>query len=495
MIDRYKKENRSLSFFKNNNILTKGDLAKLSNSFYTYKLILRKNNLLDYDDLINLPIKILEKNIDLQKNLQKRYKYIMVDEFQDTNYAQIKLISLILNKDKNICVVGDDNQSIYGWRGAEIRYILNFHKNYKNTTIINLTKNYRSTKDIISHANNLIKRSQQKHSFKKALTSFIKDKGFVKVKSLENEYKESQDIAKRINDLLIRGVPPSNIAILYRTNYISISLEKELIKSKIPYKIFKGRALLQRKAIQEMLTFFNVFFNKENSVALEEALTSTAKILSSNKVIELKKEAIKRNLSLSEFVFQKDFSNIKLSKKQKEKLLSFIEETEEMRNKIKDSISPENFLIIFYNQFPLIKEYERISEESTNIKTKENALSSLESISNFSTLVSSYQDLNEFIESISLLEDSEEIDQQKINLMTLHASKGLEFDYIFLPRFNQGIIPSNRSIGDLNAFEEERRLAYVGITRAKRFLYITYINRLRQEYLEPSQFLKESGLI
>ena len=222
---------------------TKDDIIKLAKIYYEYKNKLRKNNLVDFDDLINLPIVILKKNKEIKKFINNKFKYIMVDEFQDTNYAQIELLNLILNKDDNICVVGDDSQSIYGWRGADIEYILNFHKQYREVKKINLKENFRSTTEIVKKANNLIEKSTEKHEFKEALIAFKKERGFVKKQEYLNQWKEAEGIVRYIKGLLNKNIEPKDIVILYRSNFIANSFEKELIKNKVPYVIYKGKSI------------------------------------------------------------------------------------------------------------------------------------------------------------------------------------------------------------------------------------------------------------
>jgi len=490
-----KKERKRL--FKENHISNNREVRKLAELYIKYKEELRKNNLVDFDDLINLPIEILEEDQKIRNFLRNKYEYIMVDEFQDTNWAQIKLLNQLLNpKKQNICVVGDDSQSIYSWRGADIEYILSFHKKYEEVLKINLTKNYRSTKEIVGHANKLIENANEKHEFKEALKAFKKEKGKIETLETENEYDEARKISYKIRNLITKKIQPKDIAILYRNNFISLSLEKELIKNHIPYQIYKGKALLQKKAIQEYMNHIALFLNPKNSVALEICLTSTSKILSPKKLDEMKIEAKSKKITLEEYIFNEKWKNIKLTKPQINKLNSFIYHTKEMRKllKNKDFVN-EEFLIKFYQDFPLIKEHERIREETKSIKTKEQAEKALADINMINSIIMSYKTIEEFMEAISLNSETEESEENKVTLMTIHASKGLEFSYVFLARMNQGVIPSMRSVSNAALLEEERRLAYVGITRAKKFLHISFVRKQRYENLTPSIFLFESGLL
>lgn len=501
LIQSFQRTNKSLKWLRENKIETKRDIRKLAEMYVKYKENLRKNNLADFDDLINLPVKLLESNEKIRSFIKTHFKYIMIDEFQDTNYSQIRLLNLILNNDDNICVVGDDSQSIYGWRGADIEYILNFHKNYDNVLKINLTKNYRSTKEIVSHANTLIEQAEQKHEFKEALEAFKKEQGKILCKGLENEYVEAQAITFYIKQLLLKGAKPNEIAILYRNNFIASSLEKELIKSRVPYRIYKGRTLLQKKAVQEYLSFINFFVNPKNSVALELALTSSAKILTENKMDEIKRYIYQKDIDLTEFIFSEEWSEINLSKSQKNKLASFVINTIEIQKQIKEGLINEEFLNLFYEKFPLIKEYENTLLESNSAKTREQADKALKDISLINSIIMDFKTIREFIDSISLAEttdkdddEDEESNKHKINLMTIHASKGLEFDFVFVARMNQGIIPSTKSLEEASLVEEERRLAYVAITRAKKFLHVSYVKTSRTGNMLPSMFIREANI-
>lgn len=498
LIESFKGVGKRLSLLRDNNIKTKRDIRNFAELYVTYKKKLKENNLIDFDDLINIPIKILETDKIARDFIKRKYNYIMIDEFQDTNLAQIRLIKNILNKNENICVVGDDSQSIYGWRGADIEFILNFHTKFEDVLKINLKKNYRSTREIVSHANKLIENAEEKHEFKKALESFKKEKGKVICRMLETEYDEARIVAMYIKEMLKKKVKPSEIAILYRNNFIAMPVEKELIKQGIPYKIFKGRSLLQKKAVQEFMNYISLFLNHKNNMAIEACLTSTGKILSIKKVEELKNLAKSEKKDLSDIIFSEDFKKIKMSKPQKDKLESFSLQTIRMRELLREGkIQNEEFIHKFYESFNFIKEFERISKESTSIKTRESAEKALEDLNNIFSILMSYKTVEDFAESISLNESTEEDSEEnnKVNLLTIHSSKGLEFSFIFVVRMNQGILPSSRSLVSQSLLEEERRLAYVAITRAKKFLHISYIKRSRSETWSPSQFLFESKIL
>jgi DNA helicase-2/ATP-dependent DNA helicase PcrA len=483
---------KSKLVLESNNIDTPNKLKKTINSYIKYKEELKANNIVDFDDLINLPIYILEENKQIRKNIQDYYHYIMVDEFQDTNTTQIKLLNLILNKNQNICVVGDDSQSIYGWRGAKIENILTFHKQYKNTTLVNLKINYRSSKNIVSASNTLLKSSTETHEQKEKLKAFSKDKGKVLVQAFYNADEEAKQISKAINKILDKGFKPQDIVVLYRNNMIARIIEKEFIFNNIPYNILKGRSLLDKKSVQEFITFFTLFINKKNNLNLELALTSTAKYISIAKMKEIKTYCIQNNISLTKFLSD-HLDKIKFNKPQLEKLNAFKENTETIRTLIKEKRDIQDIIDYFQFNFTLIPEYQKIIENSTSETSIDLATKQLNNINIISSILLKYDTVENFIEAMGLTEEVEDKKENKVSLMTAHGSKGLEFDFVFLASASDGIFPSSRSIQN-NDIEEERRLFYVAITRPKKFLFVSYIQNNYSGDLKPSRFIKEAKL-
>lgn len=495
LITAFKKAGRPLKFFVENGIETADEFKKLVKIYVLYKVELRKNNLVDFDDLINLSIKILKENRDIKEKVKEQYRYIMIDEFQDTNFAQIELMNLILNQDDNICVVGDDSQSIYGWRGADIEYILNFHKKFRKVLKINLVHNYRSTKDIVNRANELLLSATQKHEFKEALRAFTKDKGTILNKTFDNQNVEAMAVSYYISQLISKGAKPESIAILYRSNFIVPAFEKELIKKRIPYKIFKGRTLLQKKSIQEYIQFFQCFVNEKNSISIEQALLSKAKYIGPSKLDEIKKELDLKEITLADYLFNDQKIDLKLSKSIQDKLDSFVTGVKTVRTMMENEATNREIADYFYHHFSLVKEHQRTVQESTSVASKEASEKAITDMALLTSILCSFNSLEEFLETVTL-DSAEEEDENasKVNLMTVHASKGLEFEYVFVVRFNQGVFPSNRSLTEPLALEEERRLAYVAITRAKKFLHISNAKMGFNGPMAPSQFIKEAGL-
>lgn len=492
--DLYSKGNLKI-FFTKNFFNTPNRIKLLGKIYFQYKKELRKNNLVDFDDLINLSVKILE-NEDVRKKMRKKYDYIMVDEFQDTNFAQIKLLDALINDKNNIAVVGDDSQSIYGWRGADIQYILKFHERFVGTKVVNLISNYRSTPDIVKKANKLLESADEKHDLKEKLKAFKKEDGEIVIKSFKSNMNikktadvyENEYVATKIKELLNNGVKPSEIAVLYRVNSIYKNLEPKLIANRIPYQIYKGRSMFERKAIKEMLELIKFLINEKNTISLEDFLTSTVKIISKSKLDEIVTG------SLNKFILKRKYKQTKLPKKNIEKLDAFVDFCEEAKKLIEDEAPLEEILQYIFNHCGLIQEYKRIIETTKSIATKDTAERALVDLNFIYNTILQFESLRNFYEDITLApDDAEKSDDEKIKLMTVHSSKGLEFEYVFVIRFNQGVFPSQRSFLE-GTLEEERRLAYVAITRAKKFLSLSYVDFYFGRPAKESQFIKEAGL-
>lgn len=490
----YNKDNLNI-FFEKNFFNTDERIKLLGKIFYQYKKELRENNLVDFDDLINLSVKILE-NDNVRRKMQEKYEYIMVDEFQDTNYAQIKLLDALINEKNNIVVVGDDSQSIYGWRGADIKHILKFHERFVGTKVVNLISNYRSTPDIVKKANKLLDSAKEKHDLKEKLKAFRKEDGEIVIKSFKynNAIKKSADVyeneyvATKIKELIDDGVKPSEIAILYRINAIYKNLEAKLIAKRIPYQIYKGRSLFERKSIKEILELIKFLINEKNAVSLEDFLTSTVKIISKSKLDEIVTG------SLDKFILKRKYKQTKLPKKNIEKLDAFVDFCEEAKKLIEDEAPLEETISYIFQYSGLIQEYKRIIETTKSVTTRDTAERALDDLDFIYNTILQFESLRNFYEDITLApDDAEKSDDEKIKLMTVHSSKGLEFEYVFVIRFNQGIFPSQRSFLE-GTLEEERRLAYVAITRAKKFLSLSYVDFYFGRPAKESQFIKEAGL-
>jgi len=470
------------------------ELFALASVFKCYKSSIRAQNLLDFEDLINLSIDSLINSNGLKNKFRARYKYLMVDEFQDTNSAQMKLLDLLINPEfNNICVVGDEAQSIYGWRGADIHNILSFSDLYENTKVINLNKNFRSTKSIVNYANNLIRESSERHKDKKDLKAVTSDKGRTWAKHFQTQEGEARYISTMIKNFLHMGDIPSEIAILYRTKMVLPSIEKELIKNRIPYKIVKGQELLKKNISASFLSMFDFIVNNRNHIALRNSLISSG-VFTENKMNEIENvisviSLIKEPMNMLEF--------LNLNSKITSKLESYRREIRIIANSSNDElISMEKLISIIRSNISLIKTREDILLDNTKSEAVKNrAGNDLLNIDSLLDLMKDYDSIESFLEFLYLEPQKDDNISDSVQLMTMHNSKGLEFNTVFLPTFNEGILPLNRANKEESMMEEERRIAYVAITRAKRNLYVSFVSKMFGKRVKPSRFLKESKII
>lgn len=459
------------------------DIEHLIKLYKKYKEDLRDRNLLDFNDLITLTIKIISESEDIKNALRSKYQYIMVDEFQDTNYAQIFLLDLLTNEKQNICVVGDDSQSIYGWRGADIGFILNFHKKFKNCTVVNLSTNYRSTPEVVKKANIVLDTATEKHEFKEKLNAYNNHEGENKVVDCSSE---PDFIVEKIKEI---GGDYSEIAILYRTKILLKSIEQALLQANIPYVIHQGKNFLEKKVIRELMSYLSLMINRENIYALENILLLTkslSKVKAELFVNHYKGDVIKGFEKIESLDF-----DIKLTGPQKERRAYFLERFERdcklSYEDLIESLTDDNSIV--YGEYN-----ELVKKGTTDDKVKE-GVRACEDIEMMVNIMKDYKNLNEFIEDIILKMDTTEDSSEKVNLMTIHASKGLEFETVFVIGNNTDIFPGPKASSSFEALEEERRLFYVAITRAKTNLYLTYRRSLFGKELRPSRFLKETGFI
>lgn len=473
------RDEQKLSALNDLNIENDYLLHKFSILFVEYKALLRKNNCIDFDDLINIPIQILSDYPTIKEKYKNHYKYVMIDEFQDTNYAQIVLMNLLLSEIQNICVVGDDSQSIYSWRGADISYILNFHKDYREVAFINLNINYRSSQEIVARANQLLTRATQKHELKQTLEAFSQEQGNVEAYFFRNEellFKNSDNeakfIARKIKSILQSGVKPGEVAVLYRMGLINRKIEIELIAERIPYKIHGGRALLDRKVAQTLISYLKFLLNNDNDIALESMLVGSG-ILSDKRALSFLYAANSAGVGLYEFINQELY---KKEKRVTDTIKNDLEKIKGEINKFKDLLegSYKGFITKFFKQ-NIVSYYcnKECISKNTNIQAK--ALSELRVIGVLESLLIRYDSLEEALEVLMLEGQEEDKELGKVNLMTIHSSKGLEFEHVFVAGLSKGIFPNAKSIS-FREIEEERRLAYVAFTRAKHGLYLTGAN-------------------
>lgn len=463
-------------------ISSKADYEKIAKAYKAYEDTLNANNLVDFDDLLALSYKILEQNIDLCKEISTRYQYIMVDEYQDTNELQYKLLRKLCMMHENLVVVGDDDQSIYGWRGAKIENILNFKEQFKNVKIVKLEENYRSNANILSAANELI--DHNRNRLGKRLISTKSQNQDIQIIECNDEKTEAINIAKKISELLKKGENAGEIAVLYRINALSRVLEEELLRFGIPYKIVGGVKFYERAEVKDIISYLRLILNPRDDFSLERIINKPKRGLGAVGLTKLQKFAYERKLSLYDALSLMD-ENL-LGKKVFLALSEFVNDIQ-----ILCKLKPCELIKELQNKINLKEYYKSMPDGDDRISNIDEFYGSLlEKINNDENF-----SLEEFLNDIALTSDQDNITNEAISLMSVHASKGLEFEHLFIIGLEEGIFPLT---GDESDIEEERRLAYVALTRAKSDLNLSFTKSrsLRGKTLrtEKSRFLAESGL-
>ncbi|MCX6384921.1 MAG: UvrD-helicase domain-containing protein [Actinobacteria bacterium] len=450
----------------------------VANIFPIYQNELHKANALDFDDLLLLTVNLLKLYPDAREKYQNQFQYILVDEFQDTNLVQNEIILLLYSGGNKIFVVGDDDQSIYSWRGAEVSNIINFDKNFSDTMIIKLEQNYRSTEHILDAANALIKNNYSRS--KKRLWTENKTGELISKFRAKNEQEESKFIARKIRDFIAADGKKSfkDFAVFYRTNAQSRAIEEIFIRESVPYRIFGGLKFYDRKEIKDMLAYLKLTSNPKDVVSLMRVVNVPARGIGSTTISHIEKYS-----QAASITFCEAFYDI-------EKINTVNPST---RQKIKDFISTMDHLRDYLNDHSIYESIEELWEQTSYLKelALENTIESLNRIDNlkeFLTVVKEFEEshnlaednaklsLHGFLQEISLVSEIDNYDENAdtVTLMTLHNAKGLEFPVVFIVGLEEGIFPHVRSItGDYDEIEEERRLCYVGITRAKEKVFLT----------------------
>ena len=439
---------------------------------YQQKLV--ELNSCDFGDLLLHAVKILEKNKDIREIYNRNFKYILVDEYQDTNFIQNKWLNLLVNKDENICCVGDDDQSIYSWRGAEIKNFLEFDKIYKNTKIIRLEENYRSTQNILNVASGLISNNQNRVG--KTLKSTQDEGELIKLNCYKNGKEEAIGISDEIEQNLKKKFSYNNIAILVRAIFQTREFEERFLKIGLPYRIIGGTKFYERAEIKDCIAYLRIVFQDKDDLAFERIVNNPKRAIGDSTIKQIHENSKKNIISLEKSSKQLIEMNL-IKPKTKIGLSSFLSLVEKWRYEL------------FVKKINHVKLLQIILDESgyssmlKNKKDLENE-NRLENIKELLSAMKEFDNLESFLEHVSL---ATSIDQdwegEKINMMTMHAAKGLEFEIIFLPGWEEGLFPHQKSIEEKgqSGLEEERRLAYVGITRAKKIANISFsMNRFYQ---------------
>ena len=443
----------------------------LSNALKIYKVYQKRlqiMNCVDFGDLILHVVTILKKFEDIKKIYQKNFKYILVDEFQDTNFVQNLWLKLLTSDRENICVVGDDDQSIYSWRGAEVKNILEFKTNFKNTITVKLEQNYRSTKNILSSATSLI--SNNKDRLTKEIWSDLGDGNKVKIKSYFDGVSEANGISDVIEQYLTSKYKLNSVSILVRAAFQTRELEERFIKIGLPYRIIGGLKFYERAEIKDALGYLRLINQSNDDISFERIINTPKRSIGNNSVKKIHQYARQKGLCLLDASQEILKENI-LKPKTVKNLKTFI------TNIISWKKNSEKF-----DHVTLLETVLDESGYTSMLKTEKTpeADAKLENLKELKASMKSYTSLNDFLENISLQTAiDEKWDGEKINIMTIHSAKGLEFDAVFLPGWEEGLFPHQKSIDEKGAegIEEERRLAYVAITRAKQELYISFANQ------------------
>ncbi len=456
-----------------------------------YQRILTERNGLDFDDLLMKAALLLEKNALVCRELSDRFEYLLIDEYQDTNHAQYRLAKALVSGHNNICAVGDPDQSIYRWRGADIRNIMAFEKDWPGAVVIRLEENFRSTAEILRAADKLI--ACNRHRKQKTLVPVRTHEGQVDVDCYDDEAREADGVAQRIEQMLAKGVSGRDIAVFYRINAMSRALEEAFIRRRIAYQVVRGVEFYNRKEIRDILAYLKVLVNPADEVALQRIINTPARGIGKVTVDKISDHAARNGITMFE-ALRGTNEITSLGNAVKEKLADFVKMMDGFARRIEGKAAP------------LV---ERVFVETGLQQSLKSAgLEGQSAVENAEELISTaaaYDERTEnpslvdYLQQIALFSDADAYDagSGQVALMTLHAAKGLEFEHVFVIGVETGLLPHERANGSQDELEEERRLFFVGMTRAKTNLYVSYARyrTIRGQFLRtiPSQFLFELG--
>lgn len=463
---------------------------KIATVYELYQKRLKENNAIDFDDIINYTIKILEENDDVREYYCNKFKYVLVDEYQDTNKAQFTLVTILASAYKNITVVGDNDQGIYSFRGADISNILNFEKDFPGTKIIKLEQNYRCTGNILKAANAVIKNNEVK--YKKALWTENEEGNLPRVYQAQNEYDEGSYIVEQIEHLKREEYYKySDFAILYRMNTQSRAIEDILRRENIPYKIIGGLKFYERKEIKDTIAYLRLIQNQNDNLSLRRIINEPKRGIGKTSLDKIELLSNETGLSMYEIIKRADefgLNRVFLNSRE------FVNTIEELKNK-KEELPISELIKLTLKK----SGYTKALEEENTIEAENR----IENLDEFLTVAIEFEEeeaengLSQFLEGITLSSDIDNLEEGEdyVTLMTLHSAKGLEYPVVFLVGMEEGIFPGYKSISEPKELEEERRLCYVGITRAKENLYLTCSKQRTifgsTSYNQTSRFLSE----
>ena len=496
IIDRWKNK----GFYPDEVVINKNDIFErtIRPLYKIYQQKLLDLNACDFGDLILHVVKILEKNQDIRDIYSNNFKYILVDEYQDTNYIQSRWLNLLSEKHKNLCCVGDDDQSIYSWRGAEIKNFLEFDQVYKNSKVIRLEENYRSSQNILSVASNLIANNQNRVG--KTLKTTMEEGDLVKLNCFKNGKDEAIGVSDEIEKKLKKKYSFNNIAILVRAIFQTREFEERFLKIGLPYRILGGTKFYERAEIKDCVAYLRLIHQPKDDLAFDRIVNNPKRAIGES-TIKLIHEFSKTNAVSLEIASKKLIEENLIKPKTKIGLSSFLFLMNKWRNDI--NIKKINHVKLLQ----LVLDESGYSSMLKNKKDLENE-NRLENIKELLSAMKDFDNLENFLEHVALATSvDQDWDGEKVNMMTMHGSKGLEFDVVFLPGWEEGLFPHQKSIEEKgqNGLEEERRLAYVGITRAKkkalisfamnRFYQGNWIDSMASRFIEelPEKFLEKNS--
>lgn len=463
---------------------------KIGQVYELYQKRLRENNAIDFDDIINYTIDILSENPDVLQYYTEKFKYVLVDEYQDTNKAQFTLVTILASRYGNITVVGDNDQGIYSFRGADISNILNFEKDFPGTKIIKLEQNYRCTGNILKAANAVIKHNENK--YEKKLWTENEEGSLPCLYQAEDEYDEANYVVKQIEHLKTEEyLKPKDFVILYRMNAQSRAIEDILRRENIPYKIVGGLKFYERKEIKDTIAYLRLIYNTSDNLSLKRIINEPKRGIGKTSLDKIQEISDRTGTSMYEIIKHAEEFDLNRVKANAEEFINLIEELRLKKQEL--SISELLKEVLNKSGYTRALELENTVEAETRMQNLEE----------FLTVAIEFEEesadntLPEFLESITLSSDVDEMQDEDntVTLMTLHSAKGLEFPVVFLVGMEEGIFPGYKSIGEPKELEEERRLFYVGITRAKQFLHLTCAKHRTifgsTSYNAVSRFIKE----
>lgn len=466
--------------------------------YRTYQKELRQSEAMDFDDLIMLTLRLFDQNPDVLTYYQQRYQYIHVDEYQDTNHAQYQLVKLLASRFKNICVVGDADQSIYGWRGANMQNILDFEKDYPEAKVVLLEENYRSTKTILQAANEVIRNNRNRRP--KNLWTQNEDGEEIVYYRANDEQDEALFVARTIDQLTREGYSHRDFAVLYRTNAQSRTVEEALLKANIPYTMVGGTKFYSRKEIRDVISYLNLIANPSDNISYERVVNEPKRGVGPGTVEKIRNFAASQNVSLLEASSQIMLSLVK--GKAAQSVFDFANLILNLRERL-DELTVTELVEIVLEKTGYTEQLvaQGTLESQARIENIEEFLSVTKNFDEHSendTEETGLDKLSRFLNDLALVADTDDAGTQEsseVTLMTLHAAKGLEFPVVFIIGMEENVFPLSRATEEEDELEEERRLAYVGITRAEKVLFLTNANsRLlygKTNYNRPTRFLNE----